>query len=200
MAEKVIEIPAIKLEEMKVTINGQTPLIVHRFGEMARRQIEDKQQKKAKTAKEARDPEAEFRDALYIIDEEKGVYGFPAAGIKKALVHAGGRFADEQMTRLRGALNVMGDLLVINGSEPKMRSDTVKLNGGKVSSIAYRPMFDPWEIEVPVVFNASMMSESQVLNLFQIAGFAIGLGDWRPEKNGTFGQFSIKEAETKGGQ
>lgn len=194
---KTIEIPAIKLQQMIVTIEGQTPLIVHRFGEQARQQIEDKQQKKAKTAKEARDPHAEFLDSLYTI--EKGKYGFPAAGVKKALVYAGGRFADEQMTVLRGVINIMSDLIEIRGSEPRMRSDTVKLNGGKVSSIAYRPMFTPWEMDVPVVFNASMMSEAQVLNLFQIAGFAIGIGDWRPEKNGTFGQFTIKNAQTVGG-
>lgn len=192
MAEKVIEIPQIKLNRMIVTIEGQTPLIVHRFGERARKQIEDKQQKAAKMAKEARHPEAEFRDALYVIDEAQERYGFPAAGIKKALVYAGGRFADEQMTVLRGLINILGDMLEIKGSKPKMRSDTVRLAGGKVSSIAYRPMFFPWEITVPVVFNETMISESQVLNLFQIAGFSIGIGDWRPEKNGTFGQFTIK--------
>ena len=103
------------------------------------------------------------------------------------------------MTVLRGVINIVSDLLEIKGSKPQMRSDTVKLNGGKVSSIAYRPMFFPWEMDVPVIFNATMMSESQVLNLFQIAGFAIGIGDWRPEKNGTFGQFLIKDAKTIGG-
>lgn len=193
MAEKVIEIPQIRLQRMNVIIQGQTPLIVHRFGEQARKQIEDKQQKVAKGAKEARNPESEFKDSLYVISEKEGKYGFPAAGIKKALVYAGGRFADEQMTVLRGLINILGDLLEIKGSKPKMRSDTVRLAGGKVSSIAYRPMFWPWEIEVPVIFNATMITEAQALNLFQIAGFAIGIGDWRPEKNGTFGQFAIKE-------
>jgi len=197
MADKVIEIPEIKLAKMIVTIKGQTPLITHRFGERARKQIEDKQQKAAKTAKEAREPEAEYRDALYVINEEQEKYGFPAAGVKKALVYAGGRFADEQMTVLRGLINILGDLLEIKGSKPKMRSDTVRLAGGKVSSIAYRPAFFPWEIDVPVIYNASLISDAQVLNLFQIAGFAIGIGDWRPEKNGTFGQFALKEGGIK---
>lgn len=192
MAEKVIEIPQIKLQRMNVIIQGQTPLITHRFGEKARRQIEDKQQKTAKTAKEARIPEEEFKDALYAIDEVAGKYGFPAAGIKKSLVCAGGRFADEKMTILRGILNVLGDLLEIKGPPPVMRSDPAVIGNG-VKTITYRPMFMPWEITIPVIFNATMITEAQVLNLFQIAGFAIGIGDWRPEKNGTFGQFAIKE-------
>lgn len=191
-ATKTIEIPEIKLQRLIVTIEGQTPLITHRFGERARKQIEDKQQGAARTAKPPREPESEFRDSLYVIQE--GVYGFPAAGLKKALVYAGGRFADEQMTVLRGVINVQGDLLAIRAPEPRMRSDTVRIDGGKTSSLAYRPEFWPWEMDVPVVFNATMLTESKVLNLFQMAGFSIGIGDWRPEKNGTFGQFSIKGA------
>jgi hypothetical protein len=201
---KTIEIPEIKLARLTVTIEGQTPLIVHRFGERARKQIEDKQQGAARTAKPPREPRAEFLDALYVIGErcehdcgdhaDEHVYGFPTAGIKKALVSAGGRFADETMTILRGVINVQGDLLQIRGSAPRMRSDTVRIDGGKTSSIAYRPEFWPWQIDVPVVFNATLLTEAKVLNLFQLAGFSIGIGDWRPEKNGTFGQFSIKGA------
>src|SRR4051812_31320299 len=108
---KTVEIPEIKLKKMTVTIQGATALIVHRFGERARQQIEDKQTQKAKTAKAARQPEEEFKDALYPIDEDAARYGFPAAGIKKALVYAGGRFADEKMTQLRGLINIEGDLI-----------------------------------------------------------------------------------------
>jgi len=194
--ETIIEIPAINLETMKVRIVGKTSLITHKFGEKAQKQIEDKQQKKAKTAREAREPEIEWKDALYIIDKENEKYGFPASGIKKALVNAGGRFADEKMTVLRGAINIMGDILEISGDKPKMRTDAVRLNGGSLD-LRYRPEFKNWSITVPVIFNANIISKSQVLNLFQIAGFAVGLGDWRPEKNGTFGQFDIdKEGVT----
>ncbi len=196
MADKTIEIPQIRLTKMIVTIQGETPLITHRFGDRALAEISAKQQKKAKLAKEARNPEAEFRDALYAIDVQKGVYGFPASGIKKALVYAGGRFADEQMTVLRGLLNVQGDKLAVRGSAPRMREDPVRLSGG-IMSIAYRPEFDPWEIDVPVVFNSGLIGEAQVVNLFQIAGFSVGIGDWRPEKNGTFGTFSVKGVSAK---
>ena len=74
-----------------------------------------------------------------------------------------------------------------------MRTDTVKIDGGRTSTIAYRPQFWGWELDVPVVFNTNLVSEAQLLNLVQLAGFSIGIGDWRPERNGTFGTFSIKE-------
>jgi hypothetical protein len=192
MVEKTIEIPSLNLKRMVVNIQGQTPLLTNRFGERARQAIEDKQQKKAKGAKEARVPNQEFEDALHIISD--GVYGFPAVGVKKSLVAAGGRFADEKMTHLRGVINVMGDLVpILSDKPPVMRSDTVRLQGG-VTSIAYRPMFMPWRMEIPIMFNASMIGEAQVLNLFQIAGFAVGIGAWRPECNGVYGQFVLEDS------
>ena len=51
MPDKIIEIPALNLKRMVVSIIGQTPLLTNRFGEKARQKIEDKQQKKAKLAK-----------------------------------------------------------------------------------------------------------------------------------------------------
>lgn len=191
MADRLIEIPEIRLSKMVVAIEGQTPLLTNRFGEKARRSIEDKQQKKAKGAKEARVPEEEFKDACHRIAD--GSYGFPAVGIKKALVVAGGRFADEKMTHLRGVINVVGDMIPIIAPPPTMRSDTVRLQGG-VTSIAYRPQFMPWSMDIPIRFNASIIGEGQILNLFQIAGFAVGFGAWRPECNGVFGQFTLKES------
>lgn len=193
MAERTIEIPEIKLDRMSVNVQGTSPLLTNRFGENAILSIENKQQKKAKGVKEARDPDAEFKEKLHVIRE--GVYGYPAIGIKKCLVVAGGRFADEKMTHLRGAINVLGTLIEIKAPPPTMRTDTVRLQGG-VTSIAYRPQFMPWEMEIPIVFNAGIIGPSQILNLFQIAGFAVGFGAWRPELNGVFGQFVLKDTVT----
>jgi hypothetical protein len=194
MADHVIEIPAIKLARVTVSVKGETPLITNRFGENARKLIEDKQQKKARGAREARVPEEEFKDAMHLISGEHGkpgaVYGFPASGIKKALVVAGGRFADEKMTHLRGIINIMADFIEIKGPPPTMRSDTIRLRNG-VSSIAYRPQFMPWAMDIPVVYNADLIGEAQIFNLFQIAGFSVGIGCWRPESNGTNGQFTL---------
>lgn len=193
MAERTIEIPEIKLDRMTVGVRGTSPLLTNRFGENAITMIEAKQQKKAKGVKEARDPHAEFLEKLHVIDAKKKLYGYPSIGIKKCLVVSGGRFADEKMTHLRGAINVLGDLIPIVAPEPTMRTDTVRLQGG-ITSIAYRPQFWPWEMEIPLVFNASIIGPAQILNLFQIAGFAVGFGAWRPELNGVFGQFVLKDS------
>lgn len=188
-----LSIPQIQLSQMVVTIVGTTPLITNRFGEKKQEAIEDKQTKEARVKKPPRDPQAEFEDAIYHLDGARG-YGFPGSGIKKALVAAGGRFADEKMTILRGIINITQPLIEILDSEPKMRRDPVRLKDG-TASLAYRPMFENWRMKVPVVYNSNMITKEQVLNLFQHAGFSVGIGDWRPEKNGVFGQFTIQGAE-----
>jgi hypothetical protein len=38
------------------------------------------------------------------------------------------------------------------------------------------------------------MSAEQVLNLFNTAGFACGVGEWRPERDGSNGRFRVAEA------
>lgn len=188
--DKEIVIPQPKLQQMAIRIVGITPLLTNRFGEKAIEQIEVKQQHDAKGPREARDPHADFQAACHLISP--GVYGFPASGIKKAFVAAGFRFADEKGTVLRGVLNVTQPLIVIEGPEPRMRTDPVRLPTGKFT-IAYRPEFNPWAMTIPVVYNAAMISPAQILNLVQIAGFSVGIGAWRPETNGSFGQFSLDE-------
>jgi hypothetical protein len=46
-----------------------------------------------------------------------------------------------------------------------------------------------------VKHNANVMSAEQILNLFSTAGFAVGVGEWRPERDGQFGRFHVATAE-----
>ncbi len=190
--EKSVEIPAIELVTIHVRIKGLTALITHRFGEDVQKSIEAAQSGAAKTKKPPRDPKAEFRSACYMLPD--GRYGFPAAGIKRAMVSAGQRFADERGTELMGMFSIPAELLPLIAGEPKMRSDRVVLSGmSRTSSIAYRPAFDPWAIDVPLRFVTGFITPDQIVNLLRVAGFSVGIGDWRVEKKGSFGQFVIEE-------
>jgi hypothetical protein len=40
-----------------------------------------------------------------------------------------------------------------------------------------------------------MISDEQIVNLFWRAGYQVGIGDWRPEKNGDFGRFTVSDQE-----
>lgn len=201
LVERKITLPTIPVDEMIVVIEGETPLITNRFSEEAMDAIAGSQGQEAKLKKEARNPQAEFLAARYLLSgpDEPERYGIPAVGMKKALVAAGGRFADQKMTELRGAFFVIGegknDLLeILTDGPPEMRRDRVRIGMGK-TSLAYRPEYDPWTIQARVRYNRSAITQEQVLNLFQICGFAIGLGEWRPENNGPYGRFRLVEAK-----
>lgn len=197
-----ILIPMLSQKRLEVTIEGVTPLIVNRFGESAMDAIEAKQQKLAVEPKAARDPKAEMEDKLHKFTKPDGseAYGVVANAVKLAVVSAGGRFAGQTMTHLRGALMVLGQhgteyLEILSPHRPQMRRDKVNLAGG-TASIAYRPMFTDWSMVVPVLYLDSMYSEEQVVQLLDIAGMTNGIGDWRPEKDGNFGMFRVREYTT----
>lgn len=189
-----VVIPRPKLEILKVTVIGDTPLLCHRFSDKAMEAIADGQAKKPKSGTGVRDPDAEFRACLYVI--KPGKYGFPASAFKRAMVDACRFVSGMKMTLARGAFFVMGDLLEIKGSKPFKRMDPGRnqKTGGAV--LIYRAEFTKWSVDLTIRYNANAVSPGQLLNLLANAGFSIGIGDWRAScKNpGTKGMFHVKGA------
>lgn len=198
-----ITIPAITLNTMKLKVVGDSPLIVHAWSEKAKKMILDKQMKKASTGKEAKDPFMDFCESLYWLDgmpekptmEDvvKARFGFPACAFKAAAVDAGfqqGILAKK--TTARGAFHIVGDMVEIKGI-PEMREDMVRIGMG-TADIRYRGEFKSWSAEIIIRYNPTSMSAEQIINLLNIGGFANGVGEWRPSKDGSFGTFHVETA------
>lgn len=183
----LIQVPKINIANLQIKLVGESPLICHAWSDKAKKQMLDKQMKKAKTAKEAKDPKADYLASLY--KHPDGGYGFPCVAFKAAAVGAC-RFSDGlKMTQARGAFHVVGELAKIDG-EPRMREDMVRLSMG-VADIRYRGEFWPWSATLTIQYNSDAFSPEQIVNLFNIAGFGIGIGEWRPEKSGQYGRFRV---------
>lgn len=185
-----IVLPPINIQTVDFMLVGDSPLIVHAWSEKAKRQMLDKQMKKATKAKEAKDPQADYESCFY--RTPSGAYGFPTIGVKASMVGAC-RFVDMKMTEARGAFHIDGEMLEVIG-EPRMREDMVRVGMG-TADIRYRPEFVDWRIPVRVKFNAAVISPEQIANLINTAGFAIGIGEWRPERDGQFGRFHVGTSE-----
>jgi hypothetical protein len=186
-----VTLPPLQIETVNVTLIGDTPLIVHRWSEKAKKQMLDKQMKKASAGKEAKDPERDFRESLYVLED--GSYGFPIIGFKAAAVTACTSIGSMTKVAARQAFHVDGEFAVIEGDEPQMREDMVRVGMG-TADIRYRGEFKNWWTTISVKFNANVMSAEQILNLMQTAGFAVGVGEWRPEKDGQYGRFHVASA------
>lgn len=186
--EEVVELKSIRIERINLEVEGDSALIVHAWSAKAKKEMLDKQMKKAKTAKDAKDPQRDYEEAFYRLPNGKP--GFPTIAFKQAAVSAGGRFSDGlKMTELRGAFFIDGELAEIKG-EPKMREDMVRVGMG-TADIRYRPEFKTWKVTLPIKYNADKISLEQLVNLFNLAGFGVGVGEWRPEKDGQYGMFHV---------
>lgn len=185
---EVLQIPTIEIGRIEIPIVGDSSLIMHKWSEKAIKEMLDKQMKVAKKGREAKDPQKDFEDSIY--HHPDGGYGFPSVAFKNAAVSAC-RFTDgTKMTVARGAFHVEGEFVKIEGAEPQPREDMVRVGMG-TADIRYRAEFKNWRAVVKVSYNKHALSKEQIVNLFNLAGFGVGVGEWRPEKDGQFGRFHV---------
>ncbi len=194
-----VEVPEMDIRTMELTLVGDSPLVVHRWSEKAKREMLEKQMKKAKSAKEAKNPEQDFLDSLYwysprpqsatMADIKKADFGFPSIAFKAAAVDACSHVTGVTKVEARGAFHIDGDLVRIEG-RPEPREDMVRIAMG-TADIRYRGMFRQWRVTLRLRYNSNLLSPSQLVHLFNTAGFAIGVGEHRPQKDGSWGMFHV---------
>jgi len=185
--EVQIELPRLNLQTMQVTVIGDSSLICHKWSHKAKQEMLDKQMKKAKQGRAAKDPEQDYIDSLY--PHPEGGYGFPAVAFKVAAVDACSHIANMTKVEARGAFHINCELVKIQG-RPNPREDMVKIAMG-TADLRYRGEFKEWKASFQLRYNANVINPEQILNLFNTAGFAIGVGEWRPQKDGSFGMFHV---------
>jgi hypothetical protein len=186
LEREAVALPAMELRTIDLKIKGTSALISHRWSDKAKKQMLDKQTKKASVGKKAKDPEEDYEQSLYHLDG--GGFGFPSVAFKAAAVRAG-TYSEQKMTFLRGAFHVLGEFVKIEGN-PRPREDMVRLQSG-VADIRYRAEFPEWTATLPIKFNTRAISLEMLVNLFRIAGFSVGVGEWRPERDGSYGMFEV---------
>lgn len=184
--EVKIDLPRLELATMEITLVGDSPLITHQWSAKAKKQMLDKQMRRARQPKAAKSPEEDYEESLYRFPD--GRFGFPAVAFKSAAVSAC-RYADTKMTEMRGAFHVIGELVPIEG-EPSMREDMVRVGMG-TADIRYRAQFENGRATLTLSFNTRAISAEQLVNLFNVAGFGVGVGEWRPERKGSNGRFHV---------
>lgn len=172
--------------------------MVNKFSEKSKIEMLEKHLKSAKKSKAARDPMSEVEAATYKLSD--GRFGVPASGIKNAAVSAC-RFTEGlPMTRAKGSFFVLpteNDLVAITskgGRKVDERMVSVGTFGNKKKMVRFRPRFDDWSLTFDVLYDANCISPEQLANLFDSAGFSVGLCEFRPERSGSNGMFHVKRS------
>lgn len=188
----------IKRETAHIEIKGTAPLIVHRWSEKAKEMMLNSQQGR-KTPKQAKDPNTDYEASMYRFAD--GGHGFPVMGFKAATVKGGARLFGKsvKMTELRQLFTFLSDgdctdgtQLVRIAGEPMMREDMVRVGMG-TADIRYRAEYRDWSAILRIEFVPSVIDLDSVVALVD-AGGTNGVGEWRPEKSGSYGTYEVVSA------
>lgn len=132
-------------------------------------------------------------------------FGFPANSIKIAANSGAFRLGwVSNKMGLRGAYfvrgvmsdgSVNGEFIEIRGDIPTMREDMVTIGKGG-TDIRYRGEFKNWYSDIEIEYNASGdVTLEQIINCLNAGGYAAGIGEWRPEKDGHNGMFEVARTQ-----
>lgn len=218
---EVFEIKPIEIKKVQLRLVGDTPLIMHAWSEKAKRMMLEAQMGLAKgKKKEAKSPADDFIRSMYWLTEmpkysdkdseeakmeafEAAVaagarFGFPVTAFKQAAISAAYRMGwAKDKVSLRGAFFIDDDkdgMIEIHSDAPTMREDMVKVGMG-TADIRYRGEFANWYADITVSYNVNgNYSLENIINIINAGGYICGVGEWRPEKDGQYGQFHVATA------
>lgn len=188
------------LERFTFTVTGESPILMNNPAGM-KKPGEDGGAK----IKKIPTPEEEAKSLVYR-DPEGRIFG-PAMGFKSALISAakGRKFGKVAAgSVIRGNVFCPLDAERVYLRNPKtgkpltdkdytIDSRRCVLSNGakKVGVVRSRPRFEAWSCDVVLEIDTEAVESKAIENLFVIAGHTIGYLDFRPEKGGSFGRFTV---------
>lgn len=186
------------LLKVAVTCKGITPLLMNRVSDEELMNIRNK----VKPPKGAprKTPREECVGKVY--SDQDGKPYLPVKMIYSCLVGAGQhvrldgkrQISTAKSTMLPQFLTIQDSVLALDTPAP-WEVDLQQgrnPNGGELVVLC-RPRFDVWAFTVNIEIDALEISETQIRNLFDIAGKRCGLGDFRPNRKGVYGQFIVEK-------
>lgn len=185
-----LKITPLREKVLEVSIKGVTPLMMLRFSQKAKATMMATQQAggqaKSKKNRSARDFEADFKGASYIMADNSG-YGIPAISFRHALIESC-RLVNFKMTLAKQTLFVEADgidkldgqplVRIHSPAEPECTIMPVR-NASGVMDLRARPMWREWGCDLRIRFDEDHFHLQDVLNLLIRAGSQNGVGEGR---------------------
>lgn len=210
-----IRIAKLNFQQRTFVIVGTSPIVIHAFGEKARKQLLDGQlqgdaeKRKLRKNRDPKNPEACYHDAMHIAGgKDGGWHGFAASGMRKAMISAC-KVAGFVMTQAKLAIVIKADgydkadstpLVRITKGEPHMDVRCARNDNGQ-PDIRFRPMWEPgWEANVTVEYDADVFTETDIANLMERAGRQVGICEGRNDSPKSqagmgWGSFELKRGK-----
>lgn len=195
----------------QITIRGTTPLIMHNGAtgldsthpaNVEKAEITRKRGTNRTEADEARLKELECQVSLWL--DEKDAPEIPVAAFRRMLENAARK--SREGPAIREGLQVMSvefkyDEKALGKTVDELMRKAqftvpVVFQGKRV--LRTRAKFDKWSAKVIVDYDDELVDKEKLERWLDVGRRRIGLGDWRPEKSGSFGRFevvSVKEVK-----
>lgn len=181
----VIQQPTIL--SIGLEVSGTADLIQNRFSQKSVEQMLRKHMG-ISVQRESKKPREVLEEAtVYNTD---GKVAMPPTGFKLAMIEAASQLKGLKKTQLRTALFIVGGSIPITFDKMIPRMDITRTSGiGRTPDVRFRPSFTNWKARMVIQF-ADTLTVQTIVDLLNRAG-QVGVGEWRPQKNGCFGTFKV---------
>lgn len=188
---------------LRFGIRGTTPLIMHSAGgvdttteialEIAA--INAKKGSNLTASDTARRKELETEQSLWLTEE--GNPTVPVSAVR-AVIETGARKRRQGPQVREGLVVLRTDFSFDREKYGETMDDwrkkmqfTVPVFLNRKRVMRTRAKMDNWSVKIVVEVDEELVDAGQLAEWLDIAGRRIGLGDWRPEKSGTYGRFAL---------
>lgn len=201
----------MKVSYYDVKVTSVSPILIHRFAEAA--EVASGKSTMRPKHREEEDPREQARKTAYV--SPRGFLYAPTTYLMGTIV-AGGKRHKKVGSRssmkydLAGTVLVLGpddedpevipfldpqtgEVLGADAFEVDARPVTIPATKGKI--MRYRARINAWSLAFRVRVMDDHMDWRMVKTILDESGIMTGIGDFRPEKTGPFGQFTVTKFE-----
>lgn len=185
----IVELQQLKKEHITINVRGITSLLMEKMDMEVVEKYTRLKENKVKFENTKMEEEVLNTKIHYTSD---GNIGFPSVGFWKGMVEVAPYIEGLDKKRIKGSIRMVESIIPIN-----YKKQGVNITWGKTSGIGraprkiMRPEFFDWNCKLEINYNRALLSPEHIYNLVNLAGFQMGLGGWRPEHNGTYGQYEV---------
>ena len=194
-AEATVEIMEMRFGKFTANLLIHN-LIQHRFSQKAIAELLLPSQKKNKAEQAAslkHDPVAEFRSCLYISRDKKSptLFHQPTGAFARAIADVALDIPGATKSRMQRLTSIATIDVHLYGL-PRVFMRMVRNSGiDRTPDMRTRAIFPECCCTIDIQYEANLLKQNQILNLLAAAGMIVGIGDWRPQKGGSYGTWEL---------
>ena len=191
-SDKIISVKKVQWVGMTVPITGLSPYMSARLDHDV--VMHSRRDLTLARKKSVRNLDEECERALYVIGTDKKnkpILGIPGGAFKKAMENAAIDLGLHK-TKIKRLVKVRNEFVELKYKRRENRVfGTIDSGPTGAPNLTKKPLFHNWSCKLNIRFEASLIPQQDVLNLLERAGSCIGVGGYRLENDGIYGEFEV---------